>query len=185
MAKISAHIKKGFLVLQKRYGPRYGGAMAIAVLIGVFLPVPGSIFVTVVLVVAVAEVHRRIATNARSDGRGSFLMSRTCDVILDWSATPAELNALGTALWSWCQRTGGDGATYRNVDSQSLADLIAGERPLFRLPPVQAQRQSLRFLVHEGRFPDRGTTIESLRHEIPAEGVYDVLVDGITWNSRG
>ena len=52
-------------------------------------------------------------------------MSITCDVILQWGATPEQLRALGAALWRWCDRTAGDTGIYQYLDNQALADLIA------------------------------------------------------------
>jgi hypothetical protein len=35
-------------------------------------------------------------------------MSMNCEIILQWSATPEQLTALGAALWRWCSRTTGN-----------------------------------------------------------------------------
>ncbi len=57
-------------------------------------------------------------------------MSIQCDIVLQWSATPAQLTALGSALWNWCMRTAGDSGVYQYLDSDALADLIAGKLPV-------------------------------------------------------
>jgi len=62
-------------------------------------------------------------------------MSVTCEVIVNWEATPAQLAALGNVLWRWCNRTAGDTGIYQYLDNQALADLLAG-----RLPDPSQQR---------------------------------------------
>ena len=47
-------------------------------------------------------------------------MSMNCDVILQWSATPAELTNLGAALWRWCNRTAAETSIYQYLDNQAL-----------------------------------------------------------------
>jgi len=54
-------------------------------------------------------------------------MSVNCDVIMQWSARPQELTALGAALWRWCTREAGGTGIYQFLDNQGLADLIAGK----------------------------------------------------------
>jgi hypothetical protein len=109
-------------------------------------------------------------------------MSITCDVILQWSATPEQLRALGAALWRWCIRAAGDTGIYQYLDNQALADLVAGKLPAASQTPRPAERRRVRFLVRDKAFPDRPATLDSLRREIPAKGVKDILIDGTSWN---
>ena len=108
-------------------------------------------------------------------------MAIDCDVILKWGATPEQLRALGGALWRWCHRAAGDTGTYQYLDNQALADLIAGQLPA----PVRTARQAalprVQFRVGGDASRDCQATIESLRREIPHEGVEGVLVGGSGW----
>ena len=109
-------------------------------------------------------------------------MSIDCDVILQWSATPAQLTALGAALWRWCNRAAADSGIYQYLDNQALADLIAGQLPASTQTPRQAERRSVHFRVRDDASPGRQATIDSLRRQIPAKGGADILVDGRSWN---
>ena len=51
-------------------------------------------------------------------------MSIKCDLILQWSATPEQLTALGAAMWRWCNRAAGNTGIYQYLDNQVLADLL-------------------------------------------------------------
>ena len=105
-------------------------------------------------------------------------MSVKCEVILQPNATPYQLKAVGAALWRWCVRTAGNGSIYRYVDNQSLTDLIAGRHPT----PILPLGRGAHFLARDEVSPDRQTAVEGLRGEMPAEGIVDVLVDGISWH---
>jgi hypothetical protein len=109
-------------------------------------------------------------------------MSVNCDVILQWSATPDQLTAVGTALWRWCNRAAGDAGIYQYLDNQALADLIAGKHPGSSQTQWQAERRGVRFSVGDEASHDRLASIESLRREIPVNGVEDILVDGTSWD---
>jgi len=104
-------------------------------------------------------------------------MSITCDVIVNWNATPRQLNALGAALWRWCIGAAGQTGIYRLLDNQALADLIAG-----KLPGVRQEQAGVRLLVRDEVSPNRQTTIDNLRREIPAAALVDIMVDGASWN---
>jgi hypothetical protein len=84
-------------------------------------------------------------------------------------------------LWRWCIRAAGDTGIYPYLDNQALADLIAGKFPA---PGRTAQPTDLRG-VHFGvwgRAPlDREAALDSLRREIPAAGVEDILIGGTSW----
>ena len=105
-------------------------------------------------------------------------MSINCDVILQWSATPGQLTALGGALWRWCNRTAGTTGIYQYLDNQALADLIAGQLPASN----QSERRGVHFRVRGEASHDRQAAIDSLRREIPAEGIEDIVVEGKSWN---
>jgi hypothetical protein len=110
-------------------------------------------------------------------------MSVTCNVIVNWDATPEQLAALGSALWRWCNRTAGNTGTYQYLDNQTLADLTAGKLPVSSQPPLYADRRGVHFQVRDQLSPDRQTTLDGLRRELPAGGIEDVVVDGTSWNS--
>lgn len=112
-------------------------------------------------------------------------MSVHCDIILRWSATPAQLTAVGEALWRWCNRTDEDTSMYQRLNSQALADLIAGKLPAPSITPQQADRRGVHFRLRDEASPDRQATIDSLRRAMPTEGVQDIEVDGASWNSCG
>jgi hypothetical protein len=104
-------------------------------------------------------------------------MSIKCDVIVQWNATPEQLSALGAALWRWCTRAPGQTGAYQRLDNQALADLIAGKLPTSR----QAER-GVHLYVRDEISQNRRATIDSLRREMPAVGLVDIMVDGASWN---
>jgi hypothetical protein len=131
--------------------------------------------------VVVGEVHR---ANTK---RGGFSAGRTqeepdmpihCDVVLEWSATPEQLKTLGAAFWRWRTRTAGDAGIYQLLDDQTLADLIAGRFPALSQAPGQ---RGVHFSVRDEGSQDRQATIDSLRREIPAEGIAAIVVGGRDW----
>ena len=106
-------------------------------------------------------------------------MSIKCDVILQWGATPEQLAALGAAWWRWCIRAAGGTGLSQYLDNQVLADLIPG-----RLPASStADRRGVHFRVWDEVSLDRQATIDSLRREIPALGVEDIVIDGTSWRT--
>lgn len=107
-------------------------------------------------------------------------MAITCDVIVQWNATPEQLCALGAALWRWCTHAAGQTSIYRLLDDQALADLIAGKLPT----PRQAGRRGAHLYVWDELSQSRRETIASLRREVPALGLVDITVDGVSWNWR-
>jgi hypothetical protein len=111
-------------------------------------------------------------------------MAINCDVIVQWRATPEQLRALGAALWRWGTRAAGD-AVYHYVNNQALADLIAGTLPASRQTPWQFDPRGVHFRVWDEASQDRQATLASLRREIPAQGVEDIVVDGTSWNFPG
>jgi hypothetical protein len=109
-------------------------------------------------------------------------MSIKCDVILRGTATPDQLTALGAALWRWCIGAAGDTGIYQHLDNQALADLIAGKLPMSSQPWWPDNGHGVHLPVRDEVSQDRQTTIDSLRRSIPAEGVADIVVDGMSWN---
>ena len=105
-------------------------------------------------------------------------MSVNCEITVPWSATPDQLTALGSALWRWSVRTAGDAGIYECLDNQPLADLIAGTLPR----SGRAEGRGTRFRLRDPASQSRQATIDSLRWEMPAQGVEDVVVDGTSWN---
>lgn len=110
-------------------------------------------------------------------------MSIHCDVILRSASTPDELAALGAALWRWYSRAWGDAVLCQSVDSQALADLLAGKRPDPSRSPWLAGRRGIHFRVPAEAYPDRLAIITSLRHDLPPAAVEQVLVDGVGWDA--
>jgi hypothetical protein len=105
-----------------------------------------------------------------------------CEIILQWGATPEQLTALGGALWRWCGRAAGAAGIYQQLDNQPLADLIAGKLPASGPTPWPGDRRGVPFWFLGEASHDRRATIGSLRREIPAEGVEDILINGKSWN---
>lgn len=70
--KVLDRVKKGLNRLKRRYGPRYTNVMACAAFVAVFMPIPGSVLLTVALIVLIAEVHRAISRSSdlHDSGRG-------------------------------------------------------------------------------------------------------------------
>ena len=174
-----APLKKGYDRLKKRYGPHYTKALLLVVFLAFFSPVPGTTLVAVAAVVAVAEVHRAVSRRRLCRGKRMFI---SCDVILRWDATPAQLRAVGASLWGWCSRAAGAAGIYRQLDDQALADLIAGRLPAPGRAPRQADGRGVPVRLADEVSPDRRAALVGLRDALPAQGVEDVLVGGTSWN---
>ncbi len=108
-----------------------------------------------------------------------------CDIVVGWDATPEQLTALGTALWQWCVRGVGGRGIYQHLDNQALADLIAGRLPTAGTAAQPADRRGGHFRVWDWESTDCAAAIETVRREVPAAGVVDVLVDGTSWKRGG
>jgi hypothetical protein len=109
------------------------------------------------------------------------IMSIHCEVFLRWDATPAQQRALGVALWGWCHHTARIADPYQYLDNQALADLLAGRLPTSGSVSQGVGLPYVHFLVRGDPACDRQTTLESLRLDIPSEGITDVRVEGISW----
>ena len=103
-------------------------------------------------------------------------MSIHCNVIVQPSATPEQLSAVGAALWRWYTRAE-ENSIYQYLDNQGLADLIAG-----KLPASRQAESDLHFRIRDETSQDRRATIARLRRAMPANGVEDIVVDGTSWN---
>jgi hypothetical protein len=173
-------VQKRYRQLKNRYGPKYTKVMVFAVVITLFVPIPGAMLGGVALIVVIGEVHRTISKRRalRATITRSLIMPSNCDIILQQSATPDQLAALGAALWRWCNRTAGDTGVYQYLDNQGLADMIAGKFP------VRSQAETVtHFRARDSVSPNRQVAIDKLRLEIPSEGVEDVVVDGLSWKA--
>ncbi len=112
-------------------------------------------------------------------------MSIPCDVIIGWNATPQQLATLGDDLWRWCSRSVGKAEMYQYLDSQALADLVAGRLPVSSQPPLHTDGQGVHFRVRDGVSPDRRATLEGLRGYLRSGAIQDILVDGTSWHDEG
>jgi hypothetical protein len=94
-------------------------------------------------------------------------MSIECEVIVDRTATSEQLAILGAALWAWCCRTWARPGIYTYLDSQVLADLIAGTLPTKGQSPRQSEQRAdgVHFKVFDNDSPDRQSTVTDLRRE--------------------
>jgi hypothetical protein len=111
-------------------------------------------------------------------------MAITCDVILQWSATPEQLTNLGTALWRWGCRAAGATAIYQHLDNQPLADLIAGKLPPSSNVSSQIDQRGFHFRFRIEACDHRLATMDWLRREMLTAGVEDIIVDGASWRAR-
>lgn len=102
-------------------------------------------------------------------------MSITCDVIVNWDATPEQLAVLGSALWRWGNRTAGNTGTYERLDNQALADLIAGKLPVSSQPLLESDRRGVHVRVQDEASQDLQATLDGLRRDLPAGGIEDVV----------
>jgi len=153
--------------------------------------VPGTTLVAIAAIALIAEIHRAIAKSggfseaiatlwnrtAETHPR-NLMMSNHCDIIVKWGATPEQLRALGAALWGWCSRATGNAGSYRCLDNQPLADLIAGKLPA----TCQAEERGVLLRVRGEASHGQQAMIDSLRREIPGNGVEDIMIDGTSWN---
>jgi hypothetical protein len=108
-------------------------------------------------------------------------MSMNCDVLLRWDATPEQNQALGAALWGWCNRTAGGGGIYQYLDDQPLADLLAGRFPDRGPMARSTDLPQVHFSARGEPAHDREDVLESLRRALPSEAIADVRVDGRSW----
>jgi hypothetical protein len=56
-----------------------------------------------------------------------------------------------------------------------------GKFPADRFTSGDHDQRGMRFSVQDYRSADRDTTIASLRHAVPAEGIEDIVVAGKSW----
>ena len=108
-------------------------------------------------------------------------MSMSCEVVLRWDSTPEQRRALGAALWRWCSQAAGAADIYQYLDNQALADLVAGQLPALEPVTQHGGLPRVQFLARGDPARDRESMLESLRRDIPCDGIAEVLVDGISW----
>jgi hypothetical protein len=187
MAGGKAQVKKRVDWLKKRYGSRYATAMLVVTVASFFSPIPATSLVGIALIVLVAEMHRAVRRNRHRTATGKVPMSIDCDVIVDRSATSAQLTALGIALWRWCHLTTKRSRIYQYLDSQVLADLIAGKLPSSGQTPEQASQRpdGVHVRLSDDESHSREAAIAGLRREVPAGGTVDIVVAGISWRNDG
>lgn len=183
LAGVIAKVTEAYQRLKMRYGPRYTKTMVGTVFVALFLPIPGSTLIAVACIMLVAEVHRAVSKSIGSRPPEAVLpnewrpvMSMKCNVIMHWSATPAQLTSIGEALWRWCIRAAGESSIYEYLDNQGLADLIAGKFPASSMD----QRPRVQLCVRD-ESPGRRETIAQLRRDMPTEGLDDIQIDGKSW----
>ena len=106
------------------------------------------------------------------------------EIIVDRSATPTQLRALGSALWDWCNRTKKGSGVYQYLDSQVLADLIAGHLPTTGQTPQQFgdEADGIHFKFRDDESRDRQEAVAGLRRDLPTRGVLDIMVADVSWN---
>lgn len=109
-------------------------------------------------------------------------MPTECDIILSWDATPGELRAVGAALWRWRTSAEIEADVFQRLDSQALADLIAGVFPGANRTQQRVDGCGVHFSVCNESGLDRRETIDDLRRELPSAGIVDVLIDGASWH---
>jgi hypothetical protein len=182
-----SQVKKRYQQLKNRYGPRYTRVMLFITFLGFFSPIPGLTVAVIALVVLIAEIHRAVSRKRRNQEAAKkelAIMSVKCNVIVNESATPEQLTALGCALWRWCNRTMTSPGIYQCLNSQVLADLIAGRLPAPGQTPQQSKQRAdgVHFEVSDNKSHDFQATIASLRRDIPTRGVVDIMVAGVSWN---
>lgn len=126
-----------------------------------------------------AADYQAVLTPGRpaSGPTGELRVSTFCHVVLNPSATPGQLAAVGNALWSWCTDAAGGGGVYQYLDNQALDDLVAGRLPAADPAALPAERWGVRFSVPDGAFPDRRAALDSLQRAVPAADVANVPND--------
>jgi hypothetical protein len=63
-------------------------------------------------------------------------------------------------------------------DNEGLAELIAGKSPV----SGEAGCRAAHLWVRDDVSPDPQASIDSLRRDVPALGIEDILVDGVSWH---
>jgi len=112
-------------------------------------------------------------------------MSIRCIIFPRRDATPRQRRELGAALHRWYARESREHGIALYTNQQAINALLAGSWPPSesrkgkttkskRRPPVLLD-------VRDGKQYSRQATIESLRKDIPANLVEDVLIDGRSW----
>jgi hypothetical protein len=109
-------------------------------------------------------------------------MSIHCDVILQCDANPEQLRAVGAALWRWCNGGVEAAGPYQSLNNQALADLIDGKLPVACQGRRHTEHRGFRLRVRDETSRNRREAIAGLRRQLPAAGIDDVVIDGVSWN---
>jgi hypothetical protein len=128
-----------------------------------------------------------------------------CWVLPRRDGTAAERQVLGDALGRWSKRESGENGILHHMDNLALLDLLAEESPqafvlqmlgktgepdpwgekvvpaLGAEPPAPEER-TVFFAVRGGSSYDRRRVIASLRQDIAADLVEDILIDNQSWD---
>ena len=106
-------------------------------------------------------------------------MSIQCDIVLQWSATPAQLTALGSRSVELVHVPHGGRLWRLPVPGQRCAGRPDRRQAARARPsPWRTGPPGIHLSVGDRRFVDRQAVIDFLRHELPAVGVERVAVDG-------
>src|SRR5262249_36776036 len=131
-----------------------------------------------------------------------------CWVIPRRDGNRPQRQALGDALGRWSNRESGPTGLLHHMDNLALLDLLAEESPQALVlqmlgkateadpwgekvkTPQGAdsdvpEERTIFFAVRGGPSFDRCRVIASLRQDIPAELVEDILIDGQSWQDEG
>jgi len=116
---------------------------------------------------------------------GEEPMAIDCAITLRWDLRPAQLRALGSALWTWCSSAACSGSIYQYLDNQALADLVDGRFPSSGGKVGKGRLPCVFFTVPDDPARDREATCESLRRAISNEGIAEMRIGGVSWRPAG
>jgi hypothetical protein len=125
--------------------------------------------------------HHRKTLAGFTKGRS---MSIRCVIFPRRDATPRQRRELGAALHRWYARESREHGMALYTNQQGINALLAGSWPPAepRKGKAKSKRRPPVLLdVRGGKHYNRQATIESLRKDIPASLVDDVLIDGRSW----
>ena len=110
-------------------------------------------------------------------------MSIACEVLLRRDASPSQLRELGAALRRWYVREAREHGIALYTNQDGINALRAGQLPQPVCGRRGGRRLAVPFDVRDGKSYSREATIESLRKDIPADLVEDILIDGQSWDA--
>jgi hypothetical protein len=182
---VLAWLRNRYDRLKKRYGRGYTHAMFVVTIVAFFSPMPGTTLAGIALVVLIAEIHRAISRRRKNRAAAApehSVMPINVEIIVDQSATPKQLRAQGSALWGWCSRTNKNAGLYQYLDSQVLADLIAGQLPSTGQTPQQFEYEAdgIHLNFRDDESQDRPQAVASWRRNLPTRGVLNIMVTDVS-----